>query len=113
MSCRQESDADGRPGAALLDSLRERLSAEDAAEIRAEPVECLAVCKRPATVAFAGGGKWTYVIGDLDSGVHLDELIDFGASFRRDGQWHRRLEGQAGVFQEGRRVAHAAARLRA
>ena len=29
------------------------------------PVECLSVCKRPCTVAFAAPGKWTYVYGDL------------------------------------------------
>ncbi len=50
-------------------------------DIAVEPVECLAVCKRPATVAFAGGGKWTYVIGDLDRGVHVDELINSAQSF--------------------------------
>ena len=30
-----------------------------------EPVECLSVCKRICTVAFAAPGKWTYVYGDL------------------------------------------------
>ena len=110
VSCRDGGDADMRPGALLLEALRTRLN-ERNLDIAVEPVECLAVCKRPATVAFAGGGKWTYVIGDLDGGVHVDELIDFGAKLRRDGQWHRRLEGQAGVLQEGRRVAHAAASL--
>ncbi len=75
VSCRQESDADGRPGAALLNSLRERLSAEDAADIRAEPVECLAVCKRPCTVSLVGESKWTYVIGDLDKDADADAVI--------------------------------------
>ena len=83
VSCRDGGDADMRPGALLLEALRTRLD-ERNLDIAVEPVECLAVCKRPATVAFAGGGKWTYVIGDLDSGVHLDELIDLGAKLRRD-----------------------------
>lgn len=30
------------------------------------PVDCLAVCKRPATIAFTASGKVTYVFGDLD-----------------------------------------------
>jgi predicted metal-binding protein len=80
VSCRDGDDADMRPGALLLEALRTRLN-ERNLDIAVEPVECLAVCKRPATVAFAGGGKWTYVIGDLDRGVHVDELIDSAQSF--------------------------------
>ncbi|MBV8474192.1 MAG: DUF1636 domain-containing protein [Hyphomicrobiales bacterium] len=33
--------------------------------VRVEPVECLSVCKRPCTIAFAAPGKWTYVYGDF------------------------------------------------
>ncbi|MGB5084589.1 MAG: DUF1636 domain-containing protein [Methylocystis silviterrae] len=80
VSCRDGGDADMRPGALLLEALRARLD-ERNLDIAVEAVECLAVCKRPATVAFAGGGKWTYVIGDLDGGVHVDELIDSAQSF--------------------------------
>lgn len=79
-SCRNGDDADCRPGAELLDALRERL-AQRQIDIGVKPVECLAVCKRPATVAFAGAGKWTYVIGDLAAGVHIDEVIDSAQSF--------------------------------
>ncbi|TLG76921.1 DUF1636 domain-containing protein [Methylocystis sp. B8] len=80
VSCRDDGDADARPGALLLDALRARLD-ERNIDMAVEPVECLAVCKRPATVAFAGAGKWTYVIGDLDRGAHIDELIDSAQSF--------------------------------
>lgn len=80
VSCRDGADADMRPGALLLDALRTRLS-ERNLELAVKPVDCLAVCKRPATVAFAGAGKWTYVIGDLDAGAHVDELIDSARSF--------------------------------
>ena len=80
VSCRDGEDADVRPGALLLDALSTRLD-ERKIDIAVEPVDCLAVCKRPATVAFAGAGKWTYVIGDLDGGAHVDELIDSAQSF--------------------------------
>jgi predicted metal-binding protein len=75
VSCRDGADAEKRPGAAFIDALRERLAARDLA-LRVEPVECLAVCKRPATVALAALGKWTYVIGDLRIETHIDDLID-------------------------------------
>jgi predicted metal-binding protein len=73
--CRQGDDADSRPGQRFFEALRERLANDGAISIAVEPVECLAVCKRPCTVAFAGAEKWTYVIGDLDVGDHLDEIV--------------------------------------
>jgi predicted metal-binding protein len=80
VSCRDGEDADARPGALLLEALRARLS-ERGLDIAVEPVDCLAVCKRPATVAFAGAGKWTYVIGDLAGATDIDDLIDSAQSF--------------------------------
>ncbi len=74
VACRDGADPDGRPGARFLDALRTRLAARNL-QILAEPVECLAVCKRPATIALAAPGKWTYVVGDLD-GAHVDDVID-------------------------------------
>ncbi len=111
VSCRDGGDADSRPGAVFLESLRARVE-ERALSITVEPVECLAVCKRPATVAFAAPGKWTYVIGDLELEAHVDELIELGAGLCGKRQRHRALEGPARLFQEGRRVAHPAASLR-
>ena len=73
--CRQGDDADSRPGQRFFEALRERLANDGATSIAVEPVECLAVCKRPCTVALAGAEKWTYVIGDLDVGDHLDEIV--------------------------------------
>jgi predicted metal-binding protein len=81
VSCRRGDDADARPGAAFLDALREKLSGLGESAIRAEPVECLAVCKRPSTIALAGEGKWTYVIGDLDDAEHIDEIIASARGF--------------------------------
>jgi len=55
--CRQGDDADSRPGQRFFEALRERLANDGAISIAVEPVECLAVCKRPCTVAFAGAGN--------------------------------------------------------
>ena len=63
-----------QPGLALAEALAERLIAKGSA-IPVLPVECLAVCKRPCTVAFAADGKWTYLIGDLETDTHLDEIV--------------------------------------
>jgi predicted metal-binding protein len=39
-----------------------------------EPVKCLAVCRRPCTIALTSRGKWTYVIGDLDCDAHVADI---------------------------------------
>jgi predicted metal-binding protein len=80
VACRDGADPDRRPGAAFLDALRVRL-AQRGLSLRVEPVECLAVCKRPATVALADPEKWTYVLGDLAVDAHVDELIDSALRF--------------------------------
>lgn len=78
--CRNGEDADSRPGALFIEALRERAAARNV-DLAIEEVECLAVCKRPATLALAAPGKWTYVIGDLDRDAHLDETIDAALAY--------------------------------
>lgn len=60
------------PGRGLLAALRDRLAG--APGLAVEGVECLAVCKRPCTVALAGPGRWTYIVGDLDADADLDDI---------------------------------------
>ncbi|QGM96868.1 DUF1636 family protein [Methylocystis parvus] len=79
-SCRDAADPERRPGAALIDALRARLAERELA-LQVEPVECLAVCKRPATVALSGPEKWTYVLGDLAVDAHVDQLIESAQRF--------------------------------
>lgn len=62
-----------KPGQALADALKERLI--DASDIEVQPVECLSVCNRPCTVAFAGEGKWSYVVGGVEAETHAAEIV--------------------------------------
>jgi predicted metal-binding protein len=80
ISCRDAGDPERRPGALFLDAVRARI-AERGLPLRVEAVECLAVCKRPTTIALAGEGKWTYVIGDLDAQSNIEEVIDAAQRF--------------------------------
>jgi len=64
---------DGPMGAGLFEALSRRLAGEP--DIALKPVECLSVCKRPCTVALAGPSKWTYVVGDLASESHLEDIV--------------------------------------
>ncbi len=67
-------DGYDQPGLALAERLAEQLKAKGST-IPVLPVECLAVCKRPCTIALSADGKWTYLIGDLDTDTHLDEIV--------------------------------------
>jgi predicted metal-binding protein len=80
VSCRDSAEPEKRPGAAFIDALRARLAERDLA-LPVESVECLAVCKRPATIALGGGDKWTYVLGDLKPDAHIDEVIESAQRF--------------------------------
>ena len=62
---RAEDTAIPKPGAVLARLLNARLAELGAADIKVREVECLAVCKRPSTIAMTAAGKWTYIIGDL------------------------------------------------
>lgn len=68
-----------RPGLDLAEALNARLATTDG--ITVQPVECLSVCKRPCTLAFVADGKWTYLIGDLDTQTHLDDIVDAAERF--------------------------------
>lgn len=74
-TCRGVGDAEARPGKQLLDALRERLSRRPEQSVKVEAVACLQVCKRPATVALAGAGKWTYTMTEFDAARDVDDLL--------------------------------------
>jgi predicted metal-binding protein len=70
VTCKSEQ---GPLGPGLFEALGERLASEP--DIALKAVECLSVCKRPCTVALAAPGKWTYVVGDLNRGSHLEDIV--------------------------------------
>ncbi len=82
VSCRRGSGGNDesfdRPGPALVQAIESRLR-DDGVTVAA--VDCLAVCKRPCTVALCGAGKWTYLIGDIDPDSHADEIVAAALSF--------------------------------
>jgi predicted metal-binding protein len=71
VTCKSEQ---GPLGLGLFEALGKRLAAEP--DIALKAVECLSVCRRPCTVALAAPSKWTYVVGDLISDSHLEDIVD-------------------------------------
>jgi predicted metal-binding protein len=94
VTCRHGDCEGKRPGAVLHEALAAELAAQGISDIVAQPVECLSVCKRPCTITFAGAGKWTYVIGDLDAADHVGDIIlgaqRYGASADGIVPWRER-----------------------
>jgi len=89
VTCKSEQ---GLLGPGLFEALGERLASEP--DIALKAVECLSVCKRPCTVALAAPGKWTYVVGDLTRGSHLEDIVvaarRYGASPEGIVPWRER-----------------------
>lgn len=85
ISCGRRVDGAGvlteGPGPSFLEALRRSLPGRSHARLEVHPVECLAVCKRPCTVAFAAEGKWTYIVGDLNEDVHIGDVVSAALSY--------------------------------
>jgi predicted metal-binding protein len=83
VSCAPRAENTARPGAILAHSLNARLAELGAAGIKVREVECLAVCKRPSTIAMTAAGKWTYIIGDLLAEEHVNDIAAAALAFQR------------------------------
>lgn len=85
VSCRR-SLGDGeesfdQPGRGLVEAIEARLQGDGHGRLAVTAVDCLAVCKRPCTIALSGTNKWTYLIGDLDPDSQVDEIVAAARSF--------------------------------
>ena len=85
ISCGRRVDEAGilteGPGPKFFDALNRSLPEGSDVQVEARPVECLAVCKRPCTVAFAAEGKWTYIVGDLGEEAHIGDVVSAALSY--------------------------------
>ena len=78
VTCRGAGGDDDRPGRRLFEAVQ-AVVADGRFAVTA--VECLAVCKRPCTVALSAAGKWTCVVGDLDPATHVGDIIAMAARY--------------------------------
>ena len=82
VTCRMAAAGDGpRVGALMLDALAPVLRAQ-APEVKLRPVQCLGVCKRPATVAVSAADGYTFVFGDLEPQSAPAAIAAFVRSYR-------------------------------
>ncbi len=82
VSCKTPDLPPETVGRALFEGVTRKLAEHPRDGISVTAVECLAVCKRPCTVALSGAGKWTYVVGDLDPESHPEDVIAAAISYQ-------------------------------
>jgi len=81
VSCTIEGTRSDKPGRELFEQVSNAIAARPGCRAEVKAVDCLAVCKRPCTVALAGEGKWTYVVGDLNPETHAADVIAAALSY--------------------------------
>jgi predicted metal-binding protein len=82
-------------GPEMFASVRAALGEGDA-NVVVRPVQCLSVCKRPATVAVTSPDGYTFLFGDLQTDSGTAALVSFVKSYRNSGYglvpWRERAE---------------------
>jgi predicted metal-binding protein len=87
------------PGRAFAAALAGALAGE--ANIAVVPVECLAVCRRPCTVAFVAPEKWTYIVGDVEGEAHVAEIATAARAYAASETGILRWADRPPAFKKG------------
>ena len=67
-------------GPEMLESVKAAIGPSDHVQVR--PVQCLSVCKRPATVAVTSADGYTFLFGDLQTESGTAALVSFVKSYQ-------------------------------
>jgi predicted metal-binding protein len=69
---------------------------ESSQNVQVRPVQCLSVCKRPATVAVSSSDGYTFLFGDLHTESATAALVSFVQSYQQSDYglvpWRERAE---------------------
>jgi len=82
-SCKHKG-TECRPGFELIEKLRVAIRAAGDTipdDFEVSGVACMAGCDRPCTVAYHGSRKATYLFGDIDPAVDVDDLVTFAKQY--------------------------------
>lgn len=82
-------------GPDMLDAVRAAIGGSTN-DVMVRPVQCLSVCKRPATVAVTSPDGYTFLFGDLQTGSGSAALVSFVQSYQTSDYglvpWRERAE---------------------
>ncbi len=76
------ADGSAVVGPEMLTAVQAALGGDDS-HVRVRPVQCLGVCKRPATVAVTSPDGYTFLFGDLHIDSGTAALASFVKSYRK------------------------------
>ena len=80
ITCRLATEETTRIGARMLEAMRPVMQAH-APEVKVRAVQCLGVCKRPATIAVSAPDGYTFVFGDLEPESGAEAVAAFALSY--------------------------------
>ena len=96
----EQADHPGAPSIAhFIAHLRALLAHE--ASIRVEAADCLAVCSKACTLAFVADGKWTYLVGGIDTQHDASDVAQAALTFARSPHGILPLEARPPFFRNG------------
>src|SRR6195256_5838397 len=81
-------------GPEMFEQVKAAIGSSDQVQVR--PVQCLSVCKRPATVAVTSADGYTFLFGDLQTESGTAALVSFVQSYQKSDYglvpWRERAE---------------------
>jgi predicted metal-binding protein len=89
------ADGSAVVGPGMFAAVKGVIDAADA-NVMVRPVQCLSVCKRPATVAVSSAAGYTFLFGDLETESGTAALMSFVKSYQKSDYglvpWRERAE---------------------
>src|SRR5882757_11552765 len=86
-------------GPDMLESVKAAIGASDRVQVR--PVQCLSVCRRPATVAVTSADGYTFLFGDLQTDSGTAALVSFVKSYQKSDYGLVPWRERADVLRKG------------
>src|SRR5882672_968318 len=86
-------------GPDMFESVRSAIGSSDHIQVR--PVQCLSVCKRPATVAVTSADGYTFLFGDLQTESGTAALVSFVKSYQKSDYGLVPWRERADVLRKG------------
>jgi predicted metal-binding protein len=98
--CTTCKSADGSAvvGPEMYDAMKAAL---DGSDVLVRPVQCLSVCKRPATVAVTSPDGYTFLFGDLQTDSGSAALVSFVKSYQQSDYGLVPWRERADVLRKG------------
>ena len=93
------ADSGAVVGPDMFESVKAAIDPSEHVQVR--PVQCLSVCKRPATVAVTSADGYTFLFGDLQTESGTAALVSFVKSYQKSDYGLVPWRERADVLRKG------------